>query len=130
VRDLLLEEKADVRVEGFDAIERSEANRWRWALGERQSVEFTAHEGPNEISYRLFVPQGGTQLVLKVEGTAPVSVQPGLRTEVAGKLAFHSADRRKVRLEIEASPRPEMKTGGDSRPLAYSVYYFAHSRGN
>jgi hypothetical protein len=129
-RELLLAEKNDVVIDGFDAIETSATNRWRWALGNRQVIEFTAHAGANEINYQLLLPKADTQLALRVDGEMTLNLRAADKREVvAGKLAFRKSIPGRVRLEIETSPCPHVFDGADARPLAYAVYSFELTRG-
>jgi hypothetical protein len=132
-RDLLLAPPSDVALDGFAEIESTPANKWRWALGPAQSVEFMPFSGTNRIRFRLQLPIAGTELVFRVASGELKKLTAARDKEIIeGSFEFPGDPETvgRVRIEIGASRHNagESRFVKDERPLAYSVYAFEHTR--
>ncbi|MGZ3701667.1 MAG: SPASM domain-containing protein, partial [Bdellovibrionota bacterium] len=66
--DLLLEDAPDCVTENFGPVESSQANRWRWALGARQTLRFKPPPAGGRVHFEISLPAESSRLILSLAG--------------------------------------------------------------
>jgi len=130
-RDLILDQNINVKLIGFDNLESTNANRWRWALGAKQKIELIPFDGINKIKYKIQIPLMGTILVIKHKQNECVKLTSTTDKEVIeGFFDFVASSKQKpfyLDIEISKHNSSTYAFSLDSRPLAYCVYKFEQS---
>ena len=131
-RDLILDNRKDVVTAGFAEIESTPANKWRWALGACQRIEFTPYPGMNSIAYRINLPIEETEFVIRSGSTEYLRTKSSKDKKIfQGQIEFF-ADltsaplRQSMEIEVSRFNSEQHQFTADARPLAYTVYSFEH----
>jgi len=110
-------DRARASLTGFGDVETLGASRWRWALGERQTLRFRAGSGAWRLRARVRLSREDLALHVTVEGKRVVSLGWG-----AGKPQSWAVDLPAGWSEVEFTVVGHRNaSAADGRPLAFCV---------
>ncbi|HEY8279344.1 MAG TPA: radical SAM protein [Bdellovibrionota bacterium] len=133
-RELLLAERGDVALEGFDGVEQSGERAWRWAMGLRQRASFPPFSGcRNRVRYAFQLPVAGSELIVRMGGRELAKACSPARSDlhIEGVFDFSSEEfpgLAELEFEVVGLEGKAGVSATDSRPLSYNVLRFELSK--